>query len=93
MDEPTSVLTPLEVETLFATLRRLVSEGCSILYISHKLEEIRALCDRATILRGGKVVAMCDPRQETARNLARDDDRHACRAAAARGEAPSARCA
>jgi general nucleoside transport system ATP-binding protein len=71
MDEPTSVLTPLEVETLFATLRRLVSEGCSILYISHKLEEIRALCDRATILRGGKVVGMCDPRQETARNLAR----------------------
>jgi general nucleoside transport system ATP-binding protein len=70
MDEPTSVLTPLEIETLFATLKRLVSEGCSILYISHKLEEIRSLCDRATILRGGKVVATCDPRQETARKLA-----------------------
>src|SRR5882672_10292538 len=41
MDEPTSVLTPQEIEVLFATLRRLVSEGCSILYISHKLEEIR----------------------------------------------------
>jgi general nucleoside transport system ATP-binding protein len=70
MDEPTSVLTPQEIEVLFATLRRLVSEGCSILYISHKLEEIRALCDRATILRGGKVVGRCDPRQETARGLA-----------------------
>jgi simple sugar transport system ATP-binding protein len=70
MDEPTSVLTPQEIEALFATLRRLRSEGCSILYISHKLEEIRALCDRATILRGGKVVASCDPRQETARSLA-----------------------
>jgi simple sugar transport system ATP-binding protein len=70
MDEPTSVLTPQETETLFATLRRLASEGCAILYISHKLEEIRALCDRATILRGGKVVASCDPRRETARSLA-----------------------
>ena len=70
MDEPTSVLTPQEIEALFGTLRRLVSEGCSILYISHKLEEIRALCDRATILRGGKVVGDCDARQETARSLA-----------------------
>jgi ABC-type uncharacterized transport system ATPase subunit len=70
MDEPTSVLTPQEIEVLFATLRRLKSEGCSILYISHKLEEIRALCDRATVLRGGKVVASCDPRQESARGLA-----------------------
>jgi general nucleoside transport system ATP-binding protein len=70
MDEPTSVLTPQEIEALFQTLRRLVSEGCSILYISHKLEEIRALCDRATILRGGKVVGDCDPKQQTARSLA-----------------------
>jgi len=70
MDEPTSVLTPQEIERLFATLRRLASEGCSILYISHKLEEIRALCERATILRQGKVVAECDPRQETAKHLA-----------------------
>ena len=70
MDEPTSVLTQQEIEVLFATLRRLVSEGCSILYISHKLEEIRALCDRATILRGGKVVGRCNPKSETARGLA-----------------------
>ena len=70
MDEPTSVLTPQEVERLFETLRQLASEGVSILYISHKLEEIRALCDRATILRGGRVVAVCDPRAETARSMA-----------------------
>jgi general nucleoside transport system ATP-binding protein len=70
MDEPTSVLTPHEVETLFRTLRQLRGEGRSILYISHKLEEIRALCDRATVLRLGKVVSRCDPREKTARDLA-----------------------
>lgn len=70
MDEPTSVLTPQEVEILFRTLRKLSSEGTAILYISHKLEEIRALCDGATILRGGKVVGSCIPREKTARELA-----------------------
>jgi len=70
MDEPTSVLTPQEVAKLFATLRRLAAEGCSILYISHKLEEIRALCERATIMRLGKVVAHCRPAEKTARELA-----------------------
>jgi ABC-type uncharacterized transport system ATPase subunit len=70
MDEPTSVLTPQEVERLFATLRQLAAEGCSILYISHKLEEIKALCQRATILRQGRVVAECDPARETARSMA-----------------------
>lgn len=70
MDEPTSVLTPQEVGQLFATLRKLASEGCSILYISHKLHEIVELCDTATIMRNGKVVATCDPRQETPRKLA-----------------------
>ncbi len=71
MDEPTSVLTPQAVERLFATLRTLAAEGCSILYISHKLDEIRALCQRATVLRGGRVTGTCDPRQETAASLAR----------------------
>jgi general nucleoside transport system ATP-binding protein len=71
MDEPTSVLTPQAVETLFETLRRLAREGCSILYISHKLDEIKALCTAATILRGGKVVGACDPRRETQSDLAR----------------------
>jgi len=70
MDEPTSVLTPQEVTTLFTTLRKLKAEGTSILYISHKLEEIRALCETATILRGGKKVATCDPRKKSARELA-----------------------
>ncbi|RMH44500.1 MAG: ABC transporter ATP-binding protein [Alphaproteobacteria bacterium] len=70
MDEPTSVLTPQEVEILFETLRKLAAEGTAILYISHKLEEIRALCDAATILRRGKVVATCTPRETSAAALA-----------------------
>ena len=70
MDEPTSVLTPQEVDILFRTLRQLRAEGRSILYISHKLEEIRALCENATVLRLGKVVGRADPRQESARSLA-----------------------
>ena len=70
MDEPTSVLTPQEADDLFVTLRRLASEGVSILYISHRLEEVRALCHHATILRHGKVVAECDPQKESARRLA-----------------------
>ncbi len=70
MDEPTSVLTPQEVEQLFAVLRQLAAEGCSILYISHKLHEIKALCDTATILRGGRLVDTCDPKAETSRSMA-----------------------
>ncbi len=70
MDEPTSVLTPQEAEILFRTLRRLRDEGCAILFISHKLDEVRSLCGRATILRHGKVVASCDPRNETAGSMA-----------------------
>lgn len=70
MDEPTSVLTPQEVEILFQTLRKLAAEGTAILYISHKLEEIRALCEHATILRLGKVVGTCDPRETSARAMA-----------------------
>jgi general nucleoside transport system ATP-binding protein len=70
MDEPTSVLTPQEVEQLFVVLRQLAAEGRSILYISHKLHEIKALCDTATILRGGKLVATCDPKVETSRSMA-----------------------
>jgi simple sugar transport system ATP-binding protein len=71
MDEPTSVLTPQAVLTLFETLRRLASEGCSILYISHKLDEIRALCDSATVLRGGRVSGTAIPKAETNESLAR----------------------
>ena len=70
MDEPTSVLTPQEVGQLFDVLRKLAAQGCSILYISHKLHEIKALCDTATILRGGKLVDTCDPKAETSRSMA-----------------------
>ncbi|MDJ1015912.1 MAG: ABC transporter ATP-binding protein [Paracoccaceae bacterium] len=70
MDEPTSVLTPQEVDILFETLRKLREEGTSILYISHKLEEIRALCDEATVLRLGEVVGNVDPKTDSARQMA-----------------------
>ena len=70
MDEPTSVLTPQEVEILFETLRKLQAEGTSILYISHKLKEIRELCDSATILRLGKVVGTADPKTTSPSELA-----------------------
>src|ERR1700761_3279135 len=71
LDEPTAVLTPQEADQLFVVLERLKAEGRAILYISHKLEEVKRLCDTATILRGGKKVATCNPRQETAASLAR----------------------
>lgn len=71
MDEPTSVLTPQAVRKLFETLRQLAAEGCSILYISHKLDEIRELCDTATVLRGGRVTGHCRPAEETAQSMAR----------------------
>jgi simple sugar transport system ATP-binding protein len=91
MDEPTSVLTPAAIGKLFATLRRLADEGCSILYISHKLDEIRTLCDRATVLRAGRVTGSCDPRRQSSADLARlmighDLPHPQHRAAAARGD-------
>ena len=71
LDEPTSVLTPQAVDKLFVTLRQLAAQGCSILYISHKLHEIRALCTACTVLRGGRVTGVCDPRQESNASLSR----------------------
>jgi len=71
LDEPTSVLTPQAVEALFVTLRRLADQGCAILYISHKLDEIRALCHRCTVLRAGRVTGEVDPRQESNASLSR----------------------
>jgi general nucleoside transport system ATP-binding protein len=71
LDEPTSVLTPQAVDKLFVVLKKLASEGCSILYISHKLHEIRALCNACTVLRGGRVTGVCDPSQETNASLSR----------------------
>ena len=71
LDEPTSVLTPQAVEKLFVTLRRLADTGCSILYISHKLDEIRALCHHCTVLRGGRVTGEVDPTRETNASLSK----------------------
>jgi ABC-type uncharacterized transport system ATPase subunit len=71
LDEPTSVLTPQAVQKLFVTLRQLAADGCSILYISHKLDEIRALCHHCTVLRGGKVTGEVDPRNEDNAGLSR----------------------
>ena len=71
LDEPTSVLTPQAVDKLFVTLRQLSAEGCSILYISHKLHEIRALCSACTVMRGGRVTGVCDPREESNASLSR----------------------
>src|SRR5256886_9871943 len=71
LDEPTAVLTPQEADQLFIVLDRLKTEGRAILYISHKLEEVKRLCDTATILRLGKKVATCNPKAETASSLAR----------------------
>ena len=70
MDEPTSVLTPQEITQLFKTLRAIQSEGCAIFYISHKLEEIKELCHKATILRHGKYITECDPANETPKSMA-----------------------
>ena len=71
LDEPTSVLPPQGIDQLFKTLRQLADTGCAIIYISHKLEEIRALCDEATILRQGKVVGTVDPKDTSTSSLAR----------------------
>ncbi|RZS78901.1 ABC transporter ATP-binding protein [Pigmentiphaga kullae] len=70
LDEPTSVLSPEARTALFATLRQLAAEGCSVAYISHKLAEIRELCDRCTVLRAGRSVAVVDPREMAQDELA-----------------------
>jgi simple sugar transport system ATP-binding protein len=71
LDEPTSVLTPQAVDKLFVVLKKLASEGCSILYISHKLHEIRELCNACTVLRGGIVTGVCNPSQESNASLSK----------------------
>nr|MDO8135773.1 ABC transporter ATP-binding protein [Candidatus Njordarchaeum guaymaensis] len=69
-DEPTSVLIPQEVESLFSVLKLLASEGRSIVFITHKLNEALQICDNITVLRGGKVVGSLKPQQTTAKELA-----------------------
>ncbi len=71
MDEPTSVLTPQAVDKLFEVLKRISAQGCSILYISHKLHEIRELCNHCTVLRNGRVTGVCRPSEESNESLSR----------------------
>ena len=70
LDEPTSVLTPQEADKMFVTLEQLRADGKSILYISHRLQEVLRLCDAATVLRHGRVVNHCTPAEESATSLA-----------------------
>lgn len=70
MDEPTSVLTPQETDQLFDVLHQLARQGCAVLFISHKLDEIKQLTSRATILRGGVKVAEVETAKQTTRQLA-----------------------
>ena len=71
LDEPTAVLTPQEADTLFATLRAMVAEGRSVIFISHKLDEVMAVSDRVTVLRGGKTVGTVNTKESSTRDLAR----------------------
>ncbi|MAV82650.1 MAG: ABC transporter [Pelagibacteraceae bacterium] len=70
MDEPTSVLTPIEAEVLFSTLKKLIKEGKTILYITHKLEEVIKNCEEVTIMRNGNVITTCAASGETKESLA-----------------------
>src|SRR5918998_1126220 len=70
LDEPTAVLVPQEVDELFTTLRRMRSEGFTFVFISHKLDEVRAIADTVTIIRRGMVVGNADPKAVTSRQLA-----------------------
>ncbi len=76
LDEPTAVLTPQEADQLFVVLERLKSEGRAILYISHKLDEVKRLCDTATILRGGKKISTCSAARRNCRITGAHDGRH-----------------
>ena len=70
MDEPTSVLTPIESEVLFKNLKKLTDEGKTILYITHKLDEVIKNCDEVTIMRNGNVITTCSAEGETKETLA-----------------------
>jgi general nucleoside transport system ATP-binding protein len=70
LDEPTAVLTPQEAESLFVTLRRMAAEGRTVIFISHKLHEVKAVADRVTVLRGGRSVATLVTSDATPRELA-----------------------
>jgi general nucleoside transport system ATP-binding protein len=70
LDEPTAVLTPQEAETLFVTLRSMADDGRTIVFISHKLNEVKAVADRVTVLRGGRSVVTEPTAEATPQSLA-----------------------
>lgn len=70
LDEPTAVLTPQEVEDLFVIIRKLVDQGISVIFITHKLKEVLSIADRITVMRGGKVIATDDPQKTNEQALA-----------------------
>jgi general nucleoside transport system ATP-binding protein len=70
LDEPTAVLVPQEVDELFDNLRELKAEGLTVLFISHKLDEVLRVADEITVIRQGTTVSTVDPKQTTARKLA-----------------------
>lgn len=71
LDEPTAVLTPQEADALFVVLRSMVAEGRTVIFISHKLDEVMAVADRITVLRAGKTVSTIECATTTTRDLAR----------------------
>jgi ABC-type uncharacterized transport system ATPase subunit len=70
LDEPTAVLTPQEADVLFETLREMAAEGRTVVFISHKLHEVKAVADRVTVLRGGRSIATVPAAEATPRSLA-----------------------
>src|SRR4029079_11665556 len=70
LDEPTAVLTPQEADVLFATLRAMAELGRTVIFISHKLHEVKAVADRVTVLRGGRTIATLSTEEATPRSLA-----------------------
>jgi ABC-type uncharacterized transport system ATPase subunit len=70
LDEPTAVLTPQEADVLFETLREMATEGRTVIFISHKLHEVKAVADRVTVLRGGRTIATVSTADATPRSLA-----------------------
>jgi ABC-type uncharacterized transport system ATPase subunit len=70
LDEPTAVLVPQEVDELFDNLRDLKADGITVLFISHKLDEVLSVADDVTVMRRGTTIATVDPKQTTARQLA-----------------------
>src|SRR4051812_47066705 len=89
LDEPTAVLTPQEADVLFETLREMANEGRTVIFISHKLHEVKAVADRVTVLRGGRTVATVSTEGATARSLAA---LMVGRELAAEGSAPRVEC-